>query len=143
MIPTNSFNNYGYQAPVTPGYQNYIQPQQSPVPMAQMPQPQRTYLNGKYIQSETDILPSEVPMDGNRSYFPSTDEKTIIVKFWDSNGKINTRTYILEETAQSIEQPDILERLYERFDKIEKMLSNNGKTRFNPTNKKEGEQHGN
>lgn len=122
MIP--NYNNYVYPTAVNTGIPN--NGYQTAVPLAQMPQQnvQRTYLNGKYISGENDILPSEVPMDGNRSYFPFVDEGKIIVKYWDSNGKIVTKVYVLDEAVRTDNQPDILESINSRFDMLEKLLNN-------------------
>lgn len=130
MVP--NYNNYTYPTAVNGNFQpqNY----QTAVPLAQMPQPtvQRTYLNGKYISGENDILPAEIPMDGNRSYFPYVDEGKIIVKYWDSNGKIVTRTYVLDENVTPDNQTDILESINSRFDMLEKLL--NSKLNFKHNN---------
>lgn len=130
-----------------PNYQNQQMPvntypmsMQTPnVPLAQMPvqQVQRTYLNGKYIQNENDILPAEIPMDGNRSYFPSADETYILVKFWDSNGKIQTRKYLAESIPQEI-KPDIYETLGSINSKIDELRNYLNKSNQKPQFKKEG-----
>ena len=133
MIP-----NYGNQQPMS--MNTFPMSLQTPnVPLAQMPvqQTQKTYLMGKYIQSETDILPAEIPMDGNRSYFPSADENYILVKYWDSNGKIVTRKYTAEAAPQEI-KPDIYETLgsmQNKLDELRNILNKNNKPQ---TFKKEG-----
>lgn len=75
----------------------------------QNPYPGRNYftdgytkgtLPGYFIQSESDIVPKYIPMDGSISFFPYRDLSKITIKQWDANG-LNTLTYVLDMSNQS------------------------------------------
>lgn len=143
----NIIPNYGNQLPSQSAGMNPYPagmpiPQPNTVPLAQMPVPQvqKTYLMGKYIQDESDILPAEIPMDGNRSYFPSADENYILVKYWDSNGKIQTRKYTADTVPQEI-KPDIYETLGSMNSKIDELRNLLSRNNQKPPFKKEGGQN--
>lgn len=140
MIP-----NYVYQQQ-QPQFQQYngfygntAAYQQRPVvPTVQQPMPQ---LAGRVVGNFNDIQPGEIQMDGSRAYFPTADESMIFVKFWNSDGKLDHRKYVLVMDDQNeVEQkPDILDTINSRFDKLEKlMIDRQGIKQNNQNSKKEG-----
>lgn len=58
---------------------------------------------GYFIQSEEDIVPKYIPMDGSISFFPYKNLSKIVIKQWDSNG-LNTLRYVIE-SAPNQQQP--------------------------------------
>lgn len=114
------FSNQGYdpnygRSPGYSGFNNYSRP----VPT----------LQGRMVNGADEITPQEVPMDGSVGLFPQNDFSCIYAKQWTKDGSIQTVRYI-PETPQASE-PQIspieqrLDEFNKRFDKIEKMLSNN------------------
>ena len=70
-------NNYGYNP-----YGRYMQqPMEQPMTPAQMPATQRTFLNGKQVDSIEMARVSDIPpMDGTVMYFPVVDGSAIVTK---------------------------------------------------------------
>ena len=79
----------------------FSRPQQS----YQQPMNMNTYampmVYGKMVNSEADILPNQIPNDGSASYFPSSDGSKIYFRAWQQDGKIMSKTYILEDVIAS------------------------------------------
>ena len=143
MMPNYQYQQMPQQMPVMNGL-NYAPAQQMQMqqPNWNRPQTQPSYLSGRYINNFNDIQPGEVQMDGSRSYFPTSDESMIFVKFWNNEGRLDHRKYVLVPNDQdAVEQkPDILEMINSRFDKLEKIMTNNKNFKQNnQPNKKEGD----
>lgn len=85
-----------------------------------------TYILGRMIKSEEDVVANEVPMDGNYATFIQEDLDTIFLKKWGRNGLIDTKTYkLIPENGSAIVQnasPDIYNEIMSRLDNIEKCL---------------------
>lgn len=127
MVP----NYQMYQQPVPQQFNGYYGNTANMVqqPMYQRPvtpiQQAVTQLPGRIVNNFNDIQPGEVQMDGSRAYFPTSDESTIFVKFWNSDGKLDHKKYVLVQNDEPIEEkPDILETINSRFDKLEQLMSN-------------------
>lgn len=75
----------------TPAMPN-IQPA---APMQQ--QTQQTFVQGRVVESEADIKPNEVPMDGSVTFFPKSDYSVVFGKTWTENGTIRSMRYLLEQ----------------------------------------------
>lgn len=60
------------------------------------PQDSLPSLPGFYVDSETDIRPRDVPMDGSISFFPYRDLSKIAIRQWNSASNIDALTYVLE-----------------------------------------------
>lgn len=73
-------------------------------------------LRGRVISSESDVTPSDVPMDGSASYFPARDGSCIFSKSWNADGTISTRRFVPEQTH------DAMAEVLTRLDRIEKSL---------------------
>lgn len=82
-------------------------------------------VRGRMVKSDTDISPSDVPMDGFASYFPAEDGSCIYVKHWDSNGKIQTMKFVPApaEGSDFVPTASFEDEMRRRMDRIEKLLS--------------------
>lgn len=90
----NNGNNWGnatYQQPNP-------QPNVSPVRFQQ--NQQNSYLPGRMVNSENDVIPGELPMDGTYEIFVQNDGKMIYAKTIGGDGKVKTLCYTLIEDAQ-------------------------------------------
>lgn len=83
-----------------------------------------TAIPGRVIQNPNEITAEDVPMNGTVSLFPAADYSYIIAKQWNQNGTIDSIRYIPEQIVQTPEEVDPFKKeVFERFDKIEQMLS--------------------
>lgn len=114
MIPNYGQNQFQYYNNPTPIVQ------QSPQNIINKP---NNFLIGKIVNSEMDITPNEVPMDGSAGIYPTNDFSSIFVKTWNTNGTINTIKYVpqIAETKNENEDPSSV--IIERLDKLTKMVS--------------------
>lgn len=111
MSPYQTTNNPAYQ-----GISNTIPQMQISLPA--------TGLSGKTVNNPQEILPQDVPMNGFTSYFPKADGSEIYAKCWNSNGTIDTRTYILKPLEESAPtEPDIMSQILSRLEAIERKVS--------------------
>lgn len=126
----NQMNQQGQQPQITS-----VRPQQ------QRSQPP-TYIPGRIVQNEEEIVASEVPQDGNYSTFIQQDFQKIYLKTWGNKGLINTKKYELVEEngcpiSNSPDQKDPTTLILERLDRIEEQLKNQAKV---PNNYRNGNQ---
>lgn len=93
---------------------------------------------GRIVNNLDEITPQEVPMDGSVSLFPQNDYSAIYAKTWTKDGTIATVKYVLEQpqatTPQKSPIEEHLDKIDQRFDRLEKMLSDRHKPR-KPYNK--------
>lgn len=106
MPVINPYGNPGY-----PPYTAYAYPQQQTTISSQPSfQPSQGYsqsgISGRFVANEAEIMPSEVPMNGQPSIFPLHDGSAIIVKSWTSNGTIATGRYIFDAPKQQTQGVD-------------------------------------
>lgn len=135
---TNQERAYMPQYPNQYGQYNMGQPVQSN-PYASQTQaiPRQAYLKGRVVNSDTDIRPNEVPMDGTASFFPRADGQVIYVKWWGNNGLIEGRTFVpsQETTADDASSNnDANKKLDDILDRLGRMEKRLGKS-FNPHRK--------
>lgn len=101
---------------------------------------------GRLVNNLDEITPQEVPMDGSVSLFPQNDYSAIYAKTWTKDGAIATVKFIPEQPASATPQKspieERLDRIDQRFDHLEKMLSNRNKPKkpYNKTNQEKEEQ---
>lgn len=91
------FNPYTQMYPTYPQFQpmqTYNQPNQSV---------NRTIF-GRVINSENDITPNEVPMDGSISLFPLADYSKIFAKQWSQDGTIKTTVFSMDPSTDNANQ---------------------------------------
>lgn len=105
-------------------YQPYM-PFQQYQPPIQQPMAQQTFqpsiptqpnMAGRIVKTVEEIVPNEVPMNGNVGIFPLSDMSSIYVKGWNQDGTISTVLYrpvSNEEKPQeaSISLMDIMDSL--------------------------------
>lgn len=61
-----------------------------------------SYIPGKMVNSHDEIVPQDVPLNGQPAVFPTADWSCIYAKTWSQGGStIETRKYVLEENAQN------------------------------------------
>lgn len=124
---TNMVGNSGYP------YYGAVQQQQT---AASYPM-----IIGKFVDSETDIAPVEVPNDGkNVGIFVQRDAQRIYMKQVGGDGLIHGYTYVLEQQTPAAEPEgptinDILNDISNRLDGIEKSLAKQRKP-YNPNYKR-------
>lgn len=129
--------NTSGSAQQTPGYSGFNNFQRPSVP---------SMLPGRQVANADEITPQEVPMDGSVSLFPQQDYSCIYAKTWTKEGTIATLKFVPEQPQAATEQKSPLEerldRIDQRFDKLEKMLSNRSKSRkpYNKINQVKEEQ---
>lgn len=88
----------------TPGFNPYTQnfyptyPQIQPMQTYGTPSnpPANRNVFGRVVNSETDITPNEVPMDGSVSLFPMADYSKIFAKQWNPDGTIKTTVFVID-----------------------------------------------
>lgn len=118
----NGYNTLYRQTPVYNSYQNYQCPS----------------IPGRLVNNLDEITPQEVPMDGSVSLFPQNDYSAIYAKTWTKDGTIATVKYVPEQpqatTPQKSPIEEHLDKIDQRFDRLEKMLSDRHKPR-KPYNK--------
>lgn len=100
---------------------------------------------GRLVNNLDEITPQEVPMDGSVSLFPQADYSAIYAKTWTKDGTIATVKFIPEQPQTEPQKSPLeerLDRIDQRFDKLEKMLSNRNKPKkpYNKINQKKEEQ---
>lgn len=92
-------------------------PQYQPMPVFnQQPQAPVRNISGRVVSSPDEITVQEVPTDGSLGLFPSADGSCIYGKRWNSNGTIETITYV--QQAQEPPAPDRIDVLSSKVDKI-------------------------
>lgn len=137
----------GWQSPpmsVTPGYQNWANygnaqsyPQQ-PQSMAQ--QPTQAPFAGRFIADISEVVPSEVPMDGRAALFPNKSLEEVYLKMWNRDGELKSFRYILDPNQKlSIQQPsrqeDVQAMLLRRIDELEEKINGIGQSEEQTTRK--------
>lgn len=101
-------NPYNQQTGRSPMGDNRMQP--GPMnnwrPYEPEPQPQYVPLaGGRWVDSPDEILPKEVPMDGQIYFFPQTDYQCIYAKIWTQDGKLMMYRF-LPEKNEPVTQPN-------------------------------------
>lgn len=130
-----SWNNTSNISPTSPLYSG---PNTNPYAMPTQQVPMAIGLPGKVVNAQEDIAPQDVLMNGTVSFFPKSDYSEIYAKCWNSNGAIDTRTYILkpaESQKSSSASSDILSQILSRLDEIEKKVTY--KNKYGDTPRKE------
>ncbi len=131
-------NNFGYG--VTQPYPQYQQPIYGQV-QAPMMQPQHTYsttgfnrqqpqtqaINGRIISNLNEIMPEEVPMNRQYSFFPLADGSCIYAKMWDGDGNLNTYKYVLDKQdtidVEPSKETNFVNDVLDRLESIEKTIA--------------------
>lgn len=87
---------------------------------------------GHMVNSESEIKPNEVPMDGSIALFPKPDFSEIIAKQWSQDGTITTLKFVPEaktsdstsndESAATMSISELAHSMDDRFDELKSML---------------------
>lgn len=87
-------------------------------------QVQPSFLPGRIIREEQDIVPGEIPMNGNISVFVQQDLQRIYAKSWGGDGRIHTNVYEFVDLNRLNGEPkeDPMGLILERLDRIEETL---------------------
>lgn len=89
-------------------------------------------LQGHAVQSEQDILPKDVPMDGSAGWFPAQNLQYVIMRRWNNQGMFDTILYVPYQpeqennqvsTEQSASLNEFMAQINARFDKLEKAVA--------------------
>lgn len=132
MAFPNNTPNYS-----NPGFNPYMQnmfPTYPQVQPMQTYQPSNPPVNrtafGRVVNSENDITPNEVPMDGSVSLFPLADYTKIFAKQWNQDGTIKTTVYIMDNPSNSNPSSASFEDVVmKRFDNLEGLITRQNKYR--------------
>lgn len=140
----DNYQNYGNAQPAPnwnggqnsyiSGFQNGVNPMnqfnnglgQRMNPPAQ--QVQRAMIPGRLVNSINEVVPGEVPMDGNPTYFPTSNGEVIHACFWTRDGKIETVNYIRQKEALNdktvtvIPNEEALNMIMSRLDEMQKEI---------------------
>lgn len=96
---------------------------------------------GKRVNTENDIAPNEVPMDGSIALFLANDLTCIFAKAWNSQGGIDTVRFVPEKPIQ---QPatdnNFQQEIFARLDRIEKEVKRKPYYNKKTNQKREDEQ---
>lgn len=142
---TNNSRGYDIYGNPYPN-QSYPQQQMNVQSVAPMNDPtmrinvQPTYILGKMIESEKDVVAGEVPNDGSYGTYIQRDLKRIYMKTWGGNGLIDTKVFeLVEPGVQNMENTQVdpaMQMILERLDNIERMVKNNRSFKSNKPNYK-------
>lgn len=122
----------------TPGFNPYTQnfyptyPQIQPMQTYGTPSnpPANRNVFGRVVNSETDITPNEVPMDGSVSLFPMADYSKIFAKQWNPDGTIKTTVFVIDAQPDSATQSQYFEdEMRDRLDHLESLITRQNKYR--------------
>ena len=91
------FNPYYQQ----PRYNTPIQPIEQPTIQPSIT-PNRTFLNGKSVDSIDVVKATDIPLDGSVSYFPLTDGSAIVTKALQNDG--TTKLTIFKPVVEQKEE---------------------------------------
>lgn len=112
-VNNQGYGNYGMQQ----GVQNSFSSNQQTMRI------QPSALPGRVVNQEQDILPNEVPMNGDVGFFVQKDLQKIYAKTWGGDGCIHTNVYQLVSMVNGEDQaPDPMSVISERLDNIEKAI---------------------
>lgn len=94
----------------------------------QQPMVQQSMIPGRLVNSLDDIVPGEVPMNGNPTYFPTADGEMVHVLRWTREGKIEPTTYIRQKATASTSQlaaaqsDEAFQMIMSRLDEMQKEI---------------------
>lgn len=110
-------SNQTAQMPTTGYFQN----------TPQQPMVQQTMIPGRLVNSLDDVVPGEVPMNGNPTYFPTVDGEMVHVLRWTREGKIEPTTYIRQKATSDkmltvIPNEEAFQTIMNRLDEMQKEI---------------------
>lgn len=121
-MPQYPIYTWGGSYPLTtttlPWAQN--SPYANPVSQTQMKMPG---IYGHFVNSESEITPNEVPMDGSYAIFPTNDFSRVFIKSWNMDGTISTREFSPVVNSDKVDDMKTSELSLAQFDTILEKLS--------------------
>lgn len=141
-----AWNNYTPGTSCAPQTGGYMAGNQTPNSYQNQQLNRFQSIPGRVVNNLDEITPQEVPMDGSVSLFPQNDYSAIYAKTWTKDGTIATVKFVPEQPASAVPQKspieERLDRIDQRFDHLEKMLSNRSKPKkpYNKSNQGKEEQ---
>ena len=105
-------------------------PQQIPQQMPQQTQQQNVAIPGKVVENFDVVKSVDIPMDGNRYYFPKADGTEIYTKRWLQNGTTEQVVFKMQQTEEVVKPDPVVEKLNaieEQISKLEEMLNKQSK----------------
>ena len=145
----NPYYSYPIQPtyPFAPTYTPVRQPNVTPTTYDATQVGTSAPVRGRIVKVDTDISPSDVPMDGFSSYFPAEDGSCIYVKHWDKDGKIQTTKFVPvpNDTSDFVPTASFEDEMRERMDTLENLLRqrNTYKPKYQKQNGSEHKDGGN
>lgn len=89
-------------------FQQYQPPIQQPMQQTFQPSiPTQPNMAGRIVKAVEEIVPNEVPMNGNVGIFPLSDMSSIYVKGWNQDGTISTVVYKPVVDAEEPSEPTV------------------------------------
>lgn len=121
MTYTNPYNPYIPQFSQPYQQQQAWSTQQQQVQQPQMqPKPQGAFfIPGRYVSSESEITPQDVPMDGSMALFPAKDGSCIYARSLDSNFNMRSVRYVPEPQKEQQDVSSVLAALERRVAALE------------------------
>lgn len=122
-VPNPNWANYGNpQGAYT--YPPNFQSQQQTV----FQQPAQPPFTGRFIGDVSEVVPSEVPMDGRAALFPNRSLEEVYLKMWNRDGQLKTFRYILDPTQNlnvqaPSQQEDTQSLLLQKIDELEAKIN--------------------
>lgn len=113
-----------YNPTVAGSYYPQIQPSYIPPTYQPIVRQNNSMVNGRLINNESEITPSEIPMDNSVSLFPLNDYSVIIAKQWGKDGTIQTVRYVPEQ-SNGEPQESLSDLVNRRFDELAKLVKRN------------------
>lgn len=131
---SNPSNNQNFnQTGIITGYDQFG------MPIYEQPKSVATFLKGRVVNDENDIMAAEIPNTKEKAYFVRSDENVIYAKRFAGDGNVYTDYYVKvdpNQPTQDNNQPDPIQMIMERLERIEKKLTRPPKKpRPNPANK--------
>lgn len=121
MQPYQQFNPYQQPMQPWPGFQapQPQVPQQVPQQNVQQKPFGASFMPGRYVSSESEITPQDVPMDGSMALFPAKDGSCIYARSLDSNFNMRSVRYVPEPQEEQQDVSSVLAALERRVAALE------------------------
>lgn len=104
---------------------------------------QQAMIPGRMVNSLDDVVPGEVPMNGNPTYFPTADGEMIYMLRWTREGKIEPTPFVRQRTDvppmnATVSNDEIFQTIMTRLDEMQKEIKRISRPRHrNQSQKKE------
>lgn len=114
---------YGYSPLQHQARMQQMQPQvQQPMQLYPQYQQQSNMLKGRVVSSVEEARAAQIEFDGSVFYFPSPSENKVYLKGMDMSGNVFFDTYTRSQPKESPKQEDVILKLQERIERLEREL---------------------